>query len=416
MKSSISVSSMTNRSNQPHETTPLRIGLVVPHMFMQDAILPQVIFSPGVLAQQLANRLHAAGNEVYLFTPGPLTTSANNVTADLSLFEAELAARGDTPVELLKKHPLTFITLARQLQAELVAKAYTMANNNLLDIVHIYTNEEETALAFRDFCHRPVVFTHHDPFNFLVRYRNSLPKYAHYHWLSMSYAQRRGMPEDTNWLANIYHGLDESEFTPSLPDSANPYVVFLGRIIEAKGLHLAIRAVQQYNQTSHTPLKLKIAGKHYAGQKDHYWQDIIVPLLDDPAVEYLGFVNDHNTKQELLGRAQALLVPSTFDEPFGMVMIEALAAGTPVVGLDSGAISEVVKHGQTGFVVPLGKQQAGIKDSGDEKVIVQGLANALQQLPRINRASCRADFEARFTLDRMTNEHIAAYRQLINYS
>ncbi|MCW1908207.1 MAG: glycosyltransferase [Candidatus Saccharibacteria bacterium] len=380
---------------------------------MQDAVLPHVIFSPGVLAKQLAEGLQAVGHEVFLFTPGPLTTSAHNITSDTTLFEAELAARGDSAVSLLKKHPLTFITLSRQLQAELIAKAYKMANEDQLDIVHIYTNEEELALPFAPLCHKPVVFTHHDPFNFLVRYKAVMPKYAGANWLSLSFAQRQTMPKDTNWIANIYHGLDPKSISIGKPDTNNPYILFLGRIIEAKGLHLAIKAVQLYNKTAIQPLRLKIAGKHYAGQKDLYWQSTILPLLNDPFIEYLGFVGDQNQKNKLLAGAQALIIPSVFTEPFGMVMIESLAASTPVIGLDSGAISEVVKDGHTGFIVPLIKRQEDRKEVVDESRAVQGLAKALKQIETINRKDCRADFEARFTLDRMVNDHIAAYKKLV---
>ncbi len=144
----------------------MKIGIVVPHIFMNREILPYVIFSPAELAINLAEELQKKGQEVTLFTPGPVSTSVNNQTADLSLFQEELDARGDTYLDLLKKHPFTFVTLARQAQSELIARAFDMANNNGLDVVHIYTNEEDTALPFAKLCKKPVVFTHHDPLIF----------------------------------------------------------------------------------------------------------------------------------------------------------------------------------------------------------------------------------------------------------
>jgi len=147
--------------------------------------MPQVIFSPGRLALELAAGLEAQGVDVTLFTPGPADTAVRNITVDLSYFERELAARGDTYVELLKKHPLVFVSLARQAQAELIAKAYAMANAGELDLVHIYTNEEDLALPFAALCAKPVVFTHHDPFSFMVRYKHVFPKYAHLKWISV---------------------------------------------------------------------------------------------------------------------------------------------------------------------------------------------------------------------------------------
>lgn len=379
----------------------MKIAIVVPHIFMHEDILPDVIFSPGKLALDLANGLVDENIDVTLCTPGPITTKARNITADLSYFEAELAGRDDTYIDLLKKHPLTFITLARQVQSEILADVIARANNDEFDIVHIYTNEEDTALPFAKLCQKPIVFTHHDPFNFLVKYKNVFPKYKHLNWLSISNAQRKGMPKDTNWLATIYHGIDEREYTPSYTPTGD-YVLYMGRIIESKGVHIAVQAVQTYNQLHpEKPLKLKIAGKHYSGTKDQYWQEKILPHLDDPNIEYVGFAKTTSEKQELLGNTKALLIPSVFEEPFGMVMIESLACATPVIGLDSGAIPEVIINQKTGFVIP--------KDDNISTAFVKALENT----ESLDRKTCRLEFEIRFTLQHMTKNHIEVYRQLI---
>lgn len=386
---------------------PLRIGIVVPHIFMQEAILPHVIFAPAKLALSLADGLQRDGARVTLFSPGPVATSAANITADLSFFDRELAGRGYGYIELLKKHPLTFITLARQVQGELIARAFAMANAGELDVVHVYTNEEDIALPFASLCNKPVVFTHHDPFNFSVKYKNVFPKYKGLNWISMSYAQRAGMPADTNWVGNVYHGLPDADLSP-VASPAGDYVAYLGRIIQPKGLHLAIEAVRRYNARAAWPLKLKIAGKHYAGhKKDDYWQTQIVPMLADPAIEYVGFIGPE--KREFLGNARALLVPSLFDEPFGMVNIEALACGTPVVALDSGALPEIVRDSRTGYVV---KKVTRADGKADEALTAKALATALENVGGITRQACRGDYEARFTAERMCAEHLAIYRQL----
>jgi len=389
--------------------TKNRVGLVVPHIFIHRDILPGVIFSPGQLALELAEQLQKQGSEVTLFAPGPTSSQLPTITADLSYFETELAGRGDTYLQLLKKHPFTFITLARQVQAELIAEAYAMANNDELDIVHIYTNEEDLALPFAKLCKKPVVFTHHDPFNFLVKYKNVFPKYKDLNWISMSLAQRRGMPADTNWVANIPHGLAKETFAPNLAPYGD-YVAYLGRIIEPKGVHLAIAAVKAYNQTAKKPLKLKIAGKHYAGHaKDSYWQGQIQPLIDDDEIEYVGFIETNEQKQTFLGNAAALLVPSLFDEPFGMVSIEAMACATPVIGLDSGALPEVITR-ESGFVVPKVIAEDG---NLDVEKTVTALARAIADIPKVDRRSCRWRFEKHFTLDHMAAAHSAAYDLLI---
>lgn len=380
----------------------LRVALVVPHIFMHADILPHVIFSPGHLALALTDSLVDEGVEVTLFTPGPVETKAANVTADLSLFERELQGRGDTYMDLLKKHPFTFITLARQVQSELVATAYARANDGDFDVVHVYTNEEEIALPFAALCKKPVVFTHHDPFNFLVKYKNNFPKYKHLNWLSMSYAQRVGMPDDTNWVGNIYHGLDEPKLVP-VENPSRDYVAFLGRIIEPKGVHLAASAVKKFNETAEIPLTLKIAGKHYAEEsKDTYWREIIEPQLGEN-VTYVGFLDSPDAKREFLGNAKTLLVPSLFDEPFGIVTLEAFACATPVIALGSGALPEVIDDGITGCI---------IEKSDDEQEVVNGLVEALKNSDKIDPRACRSAYETRFTLETMMNEHLKVYSTL----
>lgn len=391
----------------------MRVALVVPHIFMHREILPEVIFSPGHLALSLASELQKQGIDVTLFTPGPVDTDATNVTADLSLFERELAGRNDSYIDLLKKHPFTFITLARQVQSELIAKAYSMANEGKFDIVHIYTNEEEIGLSFAKLCQKPVVFTHHDPFNFLVKYKNNLPKYKNLNWISMSYAQRKGMPADTNWVANIYHGLDDPKLKPAKHPTGD-YVAFMGRIIEPKGVHLAISAVKKYNEKAVKPLTLRIVGKHYAEEsKDKYWHEHIKPELDNPYIFYDGFLSDAKTKQRFLANARALLVPSLFEEPFGMVTLESFACGTPVIALDSGALSEVVEHGKTGLVI---KKKINWNNKLDESVIINDLAKALSGIYSIKRADCREAYENKFTLEKMASKHADIYDSFVDGS
>ena len=381
----------------------IRVALVVPHIFLHRDIISNVIFSPGTLALELAKGLLQHDVDVTLFTPGPIDTVVPNINADMSYFEAELAARGDTYIDLLKKHPFIFVSLARQVQSELISQAYQRANNDEFDLVHIYTNEEDIALPFAVFCKKPVVFTHHDPFNFMARYKSVFPKYSQLNWLSLSLSQRKTMPQGTNWVENIYHGLNPNDFTPYTDANERDYIAFLGRIVQPKGLHLAIEAVNVYNQTAAKPLKLKIAGKHYSDtEKDTYWQKQILPKLSD-TIEYVGFISDLKQKNEFLGNAKALIIPSTFDEPFGMVMIESLASGTPIIGLASGAIPEIITK-TNGILVDKSESEADT---------AQKLSQAIANIDSINRKSCRNDFEARFTLDIMCKKHADTYRKLI---
>ncbi len=385
----------------------LKIALVVPHIFMHKDILPNVIFSPGHLALDLARGLQDLGCEVTLFSPGSVDTKVKNISADLSLFENELNLRGDTYMELLKKHPLVFITLARQVQSEMISKAYKMANEGEFDLVHVYTNEEEMALVFAEFCKVPVVFTHHEPFNFLTKYRSIMPKYNHLNWISISDSQRKSMPIDTNFVATIYHGLAKNRFKP-IVNPKNNYIAFFGRIIEPKGVHIAIEAAKKAG------VKLKIAGKHYTGHsKDKYWSEIIEPQIDGDLIEYVGFIKDDKDKEKFLGNAKALIMASTWEEPFGMVMIEALACGTPVIGLKCGAIPEVVENNTTGYVVR--HQISGVRNQKVETSpdTIGDLVKAINKVGKIDRKVCRAEFEKRFSLERMCEDYFDTYKKLI---
>lgn len=382
----------------------MKIALVLPHIFMSEELFANAIFAPGHLVIDLAIELTKLGIDVTFFSPGYRIIGLKNVNADLSLFEEELKERSDTYMDLLKKHPAVFSTLARQVQTELISQAYSMANEGKFDLVHIYGNEEELALIMAQFCQKPVVFTHHEPFNFLVKYRSIFPKYKYLNWISISHSQRKSNP-DGNFIANIYHGIPESRF--NFHESHKDYFAYFGRIVENKGVHLAIAAAKKAG------VRLKIAGKHYSGfGKEEYWSNRIEPELDDK-VEYVGFLKTDKEKEEFLGNAKALLVPSIWDEPFGMVNIEALACGTPVIATDIGAIPEIIKNGKSGFLVTVKKLQSETKDVFDEKQIIHELAEAIKNIHQINRHECRTEFEKNFTSSRMAEEHFATYAKLL---
>ena len=210
------------------------------------------------------------------------------------------------------------------------------------------------------------------------------------------------MPADTNWIGTVYHGLKKDELQP-LRAPTRDYVADLGRIIEPKGVHIAIEAVKKYNETAEQPLKLKIAGKHYADHiKDTYWRERILPELNE-TIEYVGHIKTNTEKQAFLGNAKALLVPSIFDEPFGMVTIEALACDTPVIGLKSGATPELITEGETGFIIP--KEPA--------KQIAPSVIHAIDALSTITPGVCRQEFESRFTIEQMARGHLEAYKKII---
>jgi len=166
-------------------------------------------------------------------------------------------------------------------------------------------------------------------------------------------------------------------------------LMFLGRIEEIKGVHLAIEVA------SRTGLKLCIAGNIPADQQQ-YFETRIKPFIDNRKVVYVGPVDDAQ-KNSLLGRARALLMPVLWEEPFGIVMVEAMACGTPVIGLDRGAVPEVVEDGVSGFVRP----------------DVDGLVEAVGRIGEIDRRHCRERVERQFSDTVLTENYLSAYRDVI---
>lgn len=360
---------------------------------MAKGIFNDVIFAPGSLAITLCKELKELGNEITFFSPGYEVEGVNNINADLSFFESELKSRGYSYIELLKKHPLTFISLSRQVQSDLIVKAIKYANENL-NVLHFFSLEEEISLPISDFSKVPVCFTHHEPFNYLTKYRSQFERYPNLNYISISLSQQKTVSKNITFVGNVYNGIPEN----TLKTISNPtldYFAYMGRIIEPKGVHLAIKACIKAKK------KLKIAGKYY----DKYFDEIIKPLIENNKefVEYIGFLKTDKEKNEFYGNAIATLVPSTWDEPFGMVAIESLASGTPVIALKSGALEEIVKDSNTGFLVEKGLT---------ENETIDGLVKAIENITSIDRSKCRTDFLDRFTSKKMATEYMNIYRHL----
>jgi len=202
--------------------------------------------------------------------------------------------------------------------------------------------------------------------------------------VSISNHQRRPLP-DANFVATIYHGLPDDHI-PFNPDGGS-YLAFLGRMSPEKRPDRAIEIARR------TGMKLKMAAK-----VDHadraYFDERIAPLLDDPLIEFIGEISDAE-KPAFLGGARALLFPIDWPEPFGLVMIEAMAAGTPTIAWKMGSTSEVIDHGRSGYLV----------ESIDQAV------DAVHRLDQLPRAGVRACFEERFTSRRMAQNYMALFER-----
>ena len=204
--------------------------------------------------------------------------------------------------------------------------------------------------------------------------------------VSISDSQREPLPW-LNWQGTVYHGLPTTGL--ELRERSGKYLAFLGRISPEKGLDDAIAIARR------TGVELKIAAKIDRADQV-YFDTVIKPLLKGPGVEFIGEIG-HSEKNDFLGGALALLTPVQWPEPFGLVMIEAMACGTPVIGYPRGSVPEVIEDGVSGFIVR-GVQQA---------------ADAVQAVPALSRKRCRDYFERRFSAARMCEDYLAIYRQLL---
>src|SRR6204780_1634983 len=204
--------------------------------------------------------------------------------------------------------------------------------------------------------------------------------------VSISNDQRKPLPH-ANFVATIHHGIPPDLHRSSFEQGS--YLAFLGRISPEKRPDRAIRIARAAG------IPLKIAAKVDKVDED-YFRTNILPLIDSPSVDFIGEINERE-KTKFLGEAAALLFPVDWPEPFGLVMIEAMACGTPVLAFRCGSIPEVIEDGITGRIV--GSEEEGIA--------------ALPEILSYDRCTVRQRFEKRFTATRMAKDYAATYRQLL---
>jgi glycosyltransferase involved in cell wall biosynthesis len=205
--------------------------------------------------------------------------------------------------------------------------------------------------------------------------------------VSISNNQRTPLPQ-ANWAATVYHGLPRDGFT--VHPEPGQYLVYLGRMSPEKRVDRAIEIATRAG------MPLRIAAKIYPEER-HYFDETLAPLIAaSPLVEFIGEIDDRG-RNELLGNAAAFLFPIEWPEPFGLVMIEAMACGTPVVAWRRGSVPEVVADGVTGFIVE--SIEAGV--------------DAVRRVRRLSRARCREEFERRFDAARMASDYVAVYERVL---
>jgi len=340
----------------------MKIAQIAP---LYEAVPPKLYGGTERVVAHLCDALVDQGHDVTLFAAADASTRAHLVpTRDRAIRLDEAPLKSDLAANLTMLNEVK----RRSHQFEVL--------HFHVDMIHFPMFEQQAARTVTtlhgrlDLKDLPAVYRH----------------WPEYGLVSISNHQRSPLPF-ASWLATVPHGVPGS----LLRYCAQPqgYLAFLGRISPEKRPDVAIRIAQRAG------LPLKIAAKVDAVD-EAYFEAVVRPLLDDPLIEYVGEIGDAE-KSAFLGGALALLFPIDWPEPFGLVMIESFACGTPVVAWNCGSVPEVVEHGKTGFIV-----------STDSEAIA-----ALDLVSALDRGSVRAAFERRFTAESMASSYLQVYSALL---
>jgi glycosyltransferase involved in cell wall biosynthesis len=341
----------------------MRIAQVAP---LFESVPPKYYGGTERVVSYLTEQLVSQGHEVTLFASGDSVTEARLVAASRRSLRLDKHC-----VDQLAHHVLMLEKVAQRADE--------------FEVIHFHTDYLHFPLSRR--LTTPHITTLHGRLDM----PDLVPLYREFRDLpvvSISDAQREPLPR-ANWLGTVYHGLPESLY--AFQEKRGTYFAFLGRVSPEKRVDRAIEIATRLG------MPLKIAAK--VDQVDReYFEAVVEPLLRDPLVEFVGEIGE-GEKEEFLGNAYALLFPIDWPEPFGLVMIEAMACGTPVIAYDRGSVAEIMEHGRTGFIV----------DTLEDAV------KAAQNLGEISRARCREVFEQRFTAARMANAYRNVYANVIEH-
>lgn len=321
----------------------------------------------SMLTDELVNR----GHEVTLFATGDSQTSAKLV----SVTDEALRPKG----EPARRWPAYDIRLLMELQKR----------RSEFDIVHNHMGYQ--ALPYLEAMDIPAVTTNHNPVKSYVA--PIYLTYRHLPFVAISEAYKQlNYPNELNYVATVYNGIDISQFPSDVESTQRSYLLFIGRLCHDKGTAEAIEISRRLN------LPLVIAGKVDEADRQ-YFEEHVRPHINDENIRFLGEV-DHSRKAELYSEAIATIYPLNFDEPFGLVMVESLAAGTPLVALDRGSVNEVLSDGDTAI----------IGRSVDE------LVARFPEINQIRRPRCRERAEKLFSKEKMVDGYEDVYQRLIAHA
>src|SRR3954470_17952536 len=341
----------------------MKIAQVAP---LVESVPPQLYGGTERVVSWLTEDLVRRGHDVTLFASGDSRTAAELVPIVPRALRLDPNTRDCLPHNML-----------------LVDEVYARADE--FDIIHFHVDLIHCPL-FRSLAERTVTTLHGalDSPDLQPFYR----KFPEMPLVSISHAQRAPM-SPVNWVATVHHGMPKDLYRAH-PDGSSDYLAFVGRISPEKGIETAIDIAER------AAMPLKIAAKVDKLDRD-YFEARVKPRLSSEYVEFVGEANDRE-KNELLCKARALLFPIRWPEPFGIVMIEAMACGTPVIAFNCGSVPEVLENGVTGLIVESTEQAAA----------------AVHRASALDRRQIRKRFEQRFTVEQMTAKYLEVYARLLD--
>ncbi len=391
----------------------MKIGFLLPTLFASKSLFPNRIFAPGLLARDMINSLVGKGHQVTVFASPDFVTKGQLVAGDIKAYQNKLNYHKLYRISAEEAKIRNDEVWKRSFEISVSVQAYRYAREHKLDIVHSYHDFLFTPHYLADLTQIPTVYTIHDPLPPGGSFEyHEFEKFAHHNYVSISNSQRQSTLK-LNFIDTVYHGIDIDSLSFNNKDGG--YLLFMGRLTREKGLH---NAIQVAIKTNH---KLEI-GTNFPDffQGDKYFETEIKPFLDNPLIHEPGMAKGEY-KTKLYRNARALLFPIEWEEPFGMVMIEAMACGTPVIAYNRGSVPEVVRDGVTGFIVDDDNTSANFPTPNShvrgtwviKKKGIEGLIEAVNRIGEIDRAACRKHVEENFTLEKMVEGYERVYKKLV---
>ncbi|HJU72977.1 MAG TPA: glycosyltransferase family 4 protein [Gemmatimonadaceae bacterium] len=343
----------------------MRIAQVAP---LYESVPPRQYGGTERVVSYLTEELVRQEHDVTLFAAGDSVTSAKLIPVVPTALRLGAGSAGGAADDFIAPHVLMLEQVAKRARD--------------FDVIHYHIGHLHFPLS--RFLRVPHVTTIHGRLD-LPELQALFRAFSDVPLVSISNHQRQPI-EFANWLATVYHGLPPDLY--NLGSGRGNYLAFLGRVSPEKRVDRAIQVAERVG------MELRIAAKVDDADRD-YFDARIRPMLQHSHVRFIGEITERE-KSAFLGDAAALIFPIEWPEPFGLVMVEAMACGTPVIAFRRGSVPEILRDGESGFIVNS----------------VDGAVDAVQKLHTLERARCRRAFEARFLAARMAEEYVAVYRRL----